>query len=108
MKAAQSLLDERLRALSDPTRRAILQDIGADEMAASDIAARFDMARPTVSRHLQTLVSAKLVTVRKQGTSRLYLTDGKAMQDMHRWFESFWDKGLRNLKKIAESETKIQ
>ena len=100
------MLDERLRALSDPTRRTILQDVYHSEIAASDIAARFDLARPTVSRHLRMLESAKLVTVRKSGTSRLYSADRAALEEMSHWFQTFWDEGLPRLKKLAEQESR--
>lgn len=106
MKAAQSLLDERLRALSDPTRRAILHHVNRREMPASAVAARFAIARPTVSRHMRILETARLVTVRKHGTSRFYLMDEIAMQNMNIWFQTFWDEGLSRLKTLAETEEK--
>ena len=105
MKPAQTLLDERLRALSDPTRRSILQLIGRRETSANDIAARFDTARPTISRHLKTLESAKLVTVRRQGTSRFYHANHSGLRDMAIWFETFWDEGLPRLKSLIERES---
>lgn len=106
MKAAQSLLDERLRALADPTRRAILRHVAARKRPAGEIAAQFDMARPTVSRHLRVLEEAKLLTVERRGTSRLYASDVAALQDLATWFAGFWDDGLPRLKELAEQEAK--
>ncbi|MCA8915801.1 MAG: winged helix-turn-helix transcriptional regulator [Planctomycetes bacterium] len=59
------------RALADPTRREILQELKAGELPAGDISARFDMAAPSVSRHLSILLNAGLVAQRREG-NRLY------------------------------------
>ena len=104
MHAAQSLLDERLRAIADPTRRDILQMVRRAEQPAGDIAARFDMARPSVSRHLKVLTDAGLLTVRQKGTMRLFRADETALQDMQAWFDAFWTDGLPRLKALAERE----
>src|SRR6476620_9823958 len=53
------------RALADPTRRQILQDLRAGELAAGDIASRFTISGPSISRHLSILKAAGLVTERR-------------------------------------------
>lgn len=60
------------RALADPTRRQILQDLRAGELAAGDIAARFPIKGPSVSRHLAILRAAGLVTERRDANRILY------------------------------------
>lgn len=60
------------RALADPTRRQILQDLRAGELGAGEIAARFPMSGPSVSRHLSVLKSAGLVTERRDANRILY------------------------------------
>jgi DNA-binding transcriptional ArsR family regulator len=60
------------RALADPTRRQILQDLRSGELAAGDIASRFPISGPSVSRHLSVLKSAGLVTERRQANRILY------------------------------------
>ena len=59
------------RALADPTRREILQELKAGELPAGDISARFDMAAPSVALHLSILLNAGLVAQRREG-NRLY------------------------------------
>lgn len=49
-------------ALSDPTRRAILERLAKGPASVSDLAAPFDISQPAVSRHLKVLESAGLVT----------------------------------------------
>jgi DNA-binding transcriptional ArsR family regulator len=59
------------KALADPTRRDILELLRGGERAAGDIAARFDMAGPSVSRHLALLKAAGLVQDRREA-NRIY------------------------------------
>jgi DNA-binding transcriptional ArsR family regulator len=60
------------RALADPTRRQILQDLREGELAAGDIGARFPISGPSVSRHLSVLKAAGLVRERRDGNRILY------------------------------------
>jgi DNA-binding transcriptional ArsR family regulator len=64
--------DAVFRALADPTRRGILVVLGGGEMRVADVAARFDVSRPAISKHLAVLARAGLVTARKQGRERFY------------------------------------
>lgn len=60
------------RALVDPTRRQILEDLRDGELSAGEIAGRFDVAPPSVSRHLSILLAAGLVAQRRDGNRLLY------------------------------------
>jgi len=59
------------KALADPTRRDILELLRGGEVSAGQIAAQFDMAAPSVSRHLAVLRGAGLIEDRKAG-NRIY------------------------------------
>ena len=60
------------RALADPTRRQILQDLRAGELTAGDIASRFSITAPSISRHLTVLKSAGLVNERRDANRIFY------------------------------------
>jgi DNA-binding transcriptional ArsR family regulator len=60
------------RALADPTRRQILQDLKERELAAGEIAARFSISGPSISRHLAILKGADLVSERREGNRIFY------------------------------------
>jgi DNA-binding transcriptional ArsR family regulator len=60
------------RALADPTRRQILTDLRAGELAAGEIAARFSISGPSISRHLSVLKGAGLVTERREANRIFY------------------------------------
>lgn len=59
------------QALADPTRRQILTDLRAGELAAGEIAARFSISGPSISRHLSVLKAAGLVVERREA-NRIY------------------------------------
>lgn len=60
------------RALADPTRRQILQDLRDGELAAGAIGSRFAISGPSISRHLAILKAAGLVTERREANRILY------------------------------------
>src|SRR3954463_4154603 len=78
--------------------------IRAGELASGDIAAHFDVTRPAISQHLQVLTAAGLVSVRKDGTRRLYQARPEGLADLRTFLESFWDDRLLRLKQAAEAE----
>ena len=72
MKAAS----RTFRALADPTRRQILQDLKDGELTAGEITARFSISGPSISRHLAILKSADLVSERRAGNRIFYRLEG--------------------------------
>jgi DNA-binding transcriptional ArsR family regulator len=60
------------RALADPTRRQILQELKERDLAAGEIAARFSISGPSISRHLSILKGADLVSERREGNRIFY------------------------------------
>ncbi|WP_374367148.1 metalloregulator ArsR/SmtB family transcription factor [Dongia sp.] len=65
-------LDKVFEALSSRPRREILAYLSATELSTSDLAEKFQMSAPTISRHLSILENADLVTSRRQGQFVLY------------------------------------
>src|SRR5215212_4601510 len=76
----------------------------AGELASGDSAAHVDVTRPAISQHRQVLTAAGLVSVRKDGTRRLYQARPEGMADLRAFLESFWDDRLLRLKQVAEAE----
>ena len=97
-------MDIVLQAIVEPRRREILMLIRAGELASGEIAAHFDVTRPAISQHLQVLTAAGLVSVRKDGTRRLYQARPEGLADLRTFLESFWDDRLLRLKRAAEAE----
>ncbi|MGH9112553.1 MAG: ArsR/SmtB family transcription factor [Acidimicrobiales bacterium] len=98
-------MDEALRAIADPTRRAILGLVRDDELPAGQIAGHFQsMSRPAVSQHLRVLASAGLVEVRPDGNRRLYRWRREGLRDAATFLEEMWTDRLPRLKAAAERE----
>src|SRR5471030_2616621 len=69
------------QAIADPTRRAILLLLASQTMTAWAIAANFDTARPTVSKHLQILTECELLTQEQNGREIYYHINAKNMKE---------------------------
>lgn len=96
-------MDEALRAVADPTRRAILRLVRETELPAGAIADRFpEMSRPAVSQHLRVLTDAGLVDVRPEGNRRLYRWRPEGLQDAATFIDEMWTDRLTRLKHAAE------
>jgi len=97
-------MEAALKAIAAPRRRQILSLVGAEELSAGEIAARFDVTRPAVSQHLKVLREAGLVTERRNGTRRLYRARPEGLAQLRAFLEEFWDERLEALKREAEQE----
>jgi DNA-binding transcriptional ArsR family regulator len=98
--------DPVFNAIADRNRREILRLVQGAELSASDIAAHFDVTRPAISQHLRVLEEARLVSVRRLGTRRLYRARPEGLAEVRAYLDEFWEAGLENLKQAAESEEK--
>ena len=93
-----------ISALSDPTRRAVLERLRSGPLPVGEIARDLPVSRPAVSQHLRVLKEAGLVTERRDGTRRLYRLDPAGLEGLRAYFESFWTDALAAFKEAAESE----
>jgi len=98
-------MDAALRAVADPTRRAILRLVRDGELPAGEIAGHFPaMSRPAVSQHLRVLTEAGLVEVRPDGNRRIYRWRREGLRDAATFVEEMWSDRLTRLKAAAERE----
>lgn len=81
------------KALSDPTRRKILELLQEKDMNAGEIAEYFHITKPSISHHLAILKHAGLVVDERKGQNIVYSIDMSVMQDMMKWFMSFVKAG---------------
>jgi ArsR family transcriptional regulator len=78
-------LTTAFKAIADPTRREILHLLRKEEMTAGDVAARFDMTKPTMSHHFSVLKEAGLVTSRREGQTIWYALNTTVLEDVLAW-----------------------
>ena len=87
-------LHDTLRALSDPTRREILNLLKHGTMSAGDLAAKFDMSAAAVSRHLAVLKEAELVRDKRDGKFIYYTLNASVLEEILLWVKDL--KGDEN------------
>lgn len=98
-------MDNVLRALAAPRRRAILGLVRQGERSAGEIhRAVGAVTFGAVSQHLGVLERAGLVTSRREGRSRLYRARPEGLEPLVRWLGPQWDAALDRLKRLAEAE----
>jgi ArsR family transcriptional regulator len=78
-------LTAAFKAIADPTRREILHLLRKEEMTAGDVAACFDMTKPTMSHHFSVLKEAGLVTSRREGQTIWYALNTTVLEDVLAW-----------------------
>ena len=78
-------LQQVLRALGDPTRRQILELLKAEPMTATQIAERFPISAPAVSKHLAILKEAELVRCRRNGNFLSYELCASVLEEAIAW-----------------------
>ncbi len=103
---AERRLDDTLRALANPTRRAILARLAAGEACVTEIAAPFGMSLNAVSKHLKRLERAGLVQRTVAGREHRFSFAGEALGEATAWIEatrSFWERRLANLEDLLRA-----
>ena len=83
---------EAFKALADPTRRRILELLRSADLTAGELADHFDMTKPSISHHLNTLKAAGLVDAEREGQSLVYSLNTSVLQNLMSWFYTFTDR----------------
>lgn len=100
-----NLRRDAFQAIADPTRRAILLLVASQSMTAGAIAANFDTARPTVSKHLQILTECGLLKPEEDGREIFYHINAKKMKTVADFIEPFrklWEDRFNKLEAVMK------
>jgi DNA-binding transcriptional ArsR family regulator len=84
-----SLLDRTFSALSDPTRRGILERLASGPATVSELAHPYDISLPGLMKHVRILEQARLVVTEKQGRTRRCRLGPEPLDDAARWVETY-------------------
>jgi DNA-binding transcriptional ArsR family regulator len=90
-------MDAVLHAISDASRRTVLEALGDGDATAGELAALLPIARPGVSRHLRVLREAGLVEARQVGQRRVYSLRPEPLAEVDDWlarYRSLWEQRL--------------
>ena len=96
------------RALSDPTRRQILVQLGDSDLTITEVSEKFDLSRTAVRKHLTILEEGNLITVTPRGKERINHLNPNGLKMTAEWFSyfnQFWDTHLQTLKNVIEDPT---
>lgn len=97
MSSAASATPDVFRAIADPTRRALLDQLREGEQAAGDIARCFEATASAISQHLKILLEAGLIRRRRDGRRQLYALTPHRLREVADWaaaYEQFWSEKL--------------
>jgi DNA-binding transcriptional ArsR family regulator len=101
-------LDSTFAALADPTRRAIIAQLGEQPgVSVSELARPFPMSLPAIMKHLDVLADAGLITRSKQGRTVTCRLNAAPMEEAVQWlerYERFWSERLDRLAAFVEKD----
>lgn len=95
-------LDQTFAAVSDPTRRGILQRLGQGDTSISDLAATFDMTLTGIKKHVQVLEEAGLVTTKKVGRVRTCRVGPRRLEEEASWIVKYQEMLEGRLNRLGE------
>ncbi len=90
-----------LDALGSPVRRDILRQLQSAPLTVGELASRFPVSRPAISRHLHVLREAGLVELRPQRGRSVYAVRMQGFASVRAFLDEFWDTALARLEEIA-------
>ena len=102
---ADARLDAAFAALSDPTRRGVLEQLGRADASITDLAERFHMTLTGMKKHVGVLEQAGLVTTEKVGRVRTCNLGPRRLQEEAAWIERYrqvWDARFDELDRVVE------
>jgi DNA-binding transcriptional ArsR family regulator len=91
-----------LDALGNPVRREILSALRKRPLAVHEIAERFPVTRPAISRHMRLLEQAGLVEATRQGKQSVYSVRLQGFATVREYLDTFWDVALERLTNLAK------
>jgi len=77
------------QAIADPVRRDIIDLLAKDILTVNEVAEKFDISRPAVSKHLKILDECGLLVIRKEGRERYCSVDPKSLIPAYVWIEQY-------------------
>ena len=86
-------MGDAFKALSDPTRRKILELLQEKSLNAGEIADYFHITKPSISHHLTILKNSGLIVDERHGQNIVYSLDMSVFQDMMKWLMNFTSMG---------------
>ena len=84
------LNNDPFAAIADPNRRYLLEELRRMPKTVNELASGLPISRPAVSQHLKALLDCNLVTVKADGTKRIYAVNTQGFSKLNLWLDQFW------------------
>jgi DNA-binding transcriptional ArsR family regulator len=105
VQSLKAQLDAAFSALSDTTRRGVLEQLGREEASITDLADRFHMTLTGMRKHVGVLEQAGLVVTEKVGRVRICRIGARRLEEVAAWVERYqqlWDARFGELDQVIE------
>jgi DNA-binding transcriptional ArsR family regulator len=99
---ADAQLDRAFLALADPVRRAIVARLSRGPATVNELAAPFDITKQAVSKHIQVLEQARLVTRSRDAQRRPVHLDAAALERLTSWIDRYRLDAERNYRRLDD------
>jgi DNA-binding transcriptional ArsR family regulator len=109
VQSSKARLDASFGALSDATRRGVLEQLGRGDASITDLAEKFHMTLTGMKKHVGVLEQAGLVTTEKVGRVRTCKLGPRRLEEETAWIEGYrrlWDARFDELDKVVEELTR--
>jgi DNA-binding transcriptional ArsR family regulator len=103
---SRARLSDSFSALSDPTRRGVLEQVGRSDASITDLARKFHMTLTGMKKHVGVLEQAGLITTEKIGRVRTCRLGSRRLEEETAWLERYrqlWDSRFDELEKVVET-----
>ena len=97
---------DAFNAVAEPKRRRLIEVMGAEELAVSEIIELLGWTQPMVSKHLKVLKQVGLVSERRTGRQRMYRVNAERLKPIYDWvvpFEQYWSQRFDRLDQVLEN-----
>ncbi len=98
---------QSLAAISDPTRRRIVELLAVRDRTAGELVGEFDLSAPAISQHLNVLRDAGLVSTRAEGQTRVQSLNPAGLDELEAWLQRtrrFWSRRLDALEQELKAD----
>ena len=91
---------DAFKAIADPTRRAVLDYLLGAPHGVNELAGKFEVSRPAISKHLRVLLQARLVRARWEGRERIYEIEPRPLAEVDNWLQEYRSALRRSLTRL--------
>ena len=100
VKYNDNQIDQIFQSLADSTRRDILNRVSKEKLDVTQIASKYEMSLPAVSKHLRVLESAELIEYKKKGREKIYTANPRTLLEIQKYIDyytKYWNDRFDNL-----------